>query len=47
MKIIIFICSTEVKPINILNKKDFNQNKIKEYLNYGLIHQDNETFLKV
>ena len=41
-----FICSTEVKPINILNKKDFNQNKIKEYLNYGLIHQDNETFFK-
>ena len=40
------ICSTEVSPINIIKKRDINLNKIREYLDYGLIHHDNYTFFK-
>ena len=42
-----FICATEAKPINIINnKKNLNLHKIKEYLDFGLIHQDEYTLIK-
>ena len=42
-----FICATEAKPINIINNKNnLNFHKIKEYLDFGLIHQDEYTLIK-
>ena len=42
-----FICATEAKPINIINNKNnLNFRKIKEYLDFGLIHQDEHTLIK-
>ena len=41
----LFICSTEIRSINLVRDKvDLDFSIIREYLNYGLIHHSDKTF---